>query len=181
MYDSEQFNGFVKNELDDLLFSDIWGYYVFNESDLHSSAYYYIRTYFQKRGSDNIYVRCEPNMYGKKPDIVIYDRGRPLYVLELKMFVDQERVDEAKIDKDIEKLNDFLSKIEKIKWGFFIFVYDSDYDFGISDPRLRRLGLENISVISLNMRRMEKTGRKRTRYDEWRKEFDRLRKYHNQW
>jgi hypothetical protein len=120
-------------------------------------------------------------MYGKKPDIVIYDRGRPLYILELKMFVDQERVDEAKIDKDIEKLNDFMSKIGKIKWGFFVFVYDSDYDFGISDPRLRRVGLENISVISLNMRRMEKTGRKRTRYDEWRKEFDRLRKYHNQW
>ena len=83
MYDAAQFNGFAKDELDDRLFDDLWALYVFNESDLHSAAYYYIRAYFAKRGSDNIFVRCEPQMGGKKPDIVVYDHSRPVYVLEL--------------------------------------------------------------------------------------------------
>jgi hypothetical protein len=181
MFDAGQFNGFVKNELDDLLSSDIWNYDVFNESDLHSAAYYYIRTYFQKRGGDRMFVRCEPQMHGKKPDIVVFDQTRPAYVLELKMFVEQEVIDETKIDQDLGKLNEFISKIESIKWGFFLLVYDSDDDFGISDQRLRRLGLRNISVMSVNMRRKEGTGRKRHGYDDWRAEFDRLRRHHNKW
>ena len=48
--------------LDRLLFDDIWNLDVFNESDLHSAAYFYIRTYFQKNGRSNIYVRCEPGV-----------------------------------------------------------------------------------------------------------------------
>ncbi len=181
MFDAGQFNGFVKKELDDLLFNDIWNYDVFNESDLHSATYYYIRTYFQKRRSDGMFVRCEPQMHGKKPDIVVFYQTKPAYVLELKLFVEQEVIDETKIDQDLEKLNEFISKIDSIKWGFFILVYDSDYDFGISDQRLRRMGLRNISVMSINIRRKEGTGRKRHGYDDWRANFDRLRRHHNKW
>jgi hypothetical protein len=181
VYDASQFNGFAKTELDDHLFDDLWAFYVFNESDLHSAAYYYIRTYFAKRGSDNIFVRCEPPMRGKKPDIVVYDHSRPVYVLELKMFSEPELVDEAKIDSDLAKLDEFMRSVETLKWGFFIVVYDSDDDFNISDARLRRQGLERISVIGVNLRRREGSGRRRTGYDEWRKEFDRLRSHHRKW
>lgn len=181
MYDATQFNGFAKTELDDRLFEDLWSFYIFNESDLHSAAYYYIRTYFAKRGSDNIFVRCEPQMGGKKPDIVVYDHSRPVYVLELKMFPEAELVDEIKIDSDLGKLGVFMSSVETLKWGFFIVVYDSDDDFNISDGRLRREGLEKISVIGINVRRKEGTGRRRTRYDEWRMEFNRLRAHHRKW
>ena len=59
MYDAGQFNGFVKSELDDLLFDDIWQQYIFNESDLHSAAYYYIRKYFERRGSERSRLRVE--------------------------------------------------------------------------------------------------------------------------
>ncbi|MGH9427103.1 MAG: hypothetical protein ACRD2L_12470 [Terriglobia bacterium] len=181
MYDAAQFNGFAKSELDDRLFEDIWNWDIFNESDLHSAAYYYIRTYFAKRTSDNIFVRCEPQMRGKKPDIVVYDQSRPVYVLEFKMFPEPEIIDEAKIDADLEKLDDFIRSLDSIKWGFFMIVYDSDDDFNISDPRLRRQGLEKISVIGVNLRRKEGSGRRRTGYDQWRTEFDRLRAHHKKW
>ncbi len=72
MFDSSRFNGFVKNKLPDKLLSDIWDYFIFNERDLHSSAYYYIRQYFFRRdtaSSDDVFVRCEPTMEdGRKPD-----------------------------------------------------------------------------------------------------------------
>ena len=181
MYDSVQFNGFAKSELDNHLFEDLWNLCIFNESDLHSAAYHYIRTFFAKRGSDNIFVRCEPQMRGRKPDIVIYDQSRPIYVLELKMFSEKDVVVESRIDDDLAKLNEFICSIDTLKWGFFTVVYDSDEDFNISDGRLRRQGLERISVIGINLRRTEGTGRRRTRYDEWRNEFDRLRAHHKKW
>lgn len=181
MFDSTQFNGFMRNELDDLLFHDLWSLYVFNESDLHSAAYYYIRKYFEKRRSDNIFVRCEPKLCGKKPDLVIYDRGRPTHLIELKMFPGVERVDEVRIDADLQKVADIMEAIPTIKWGFFLFVYDSDDDFGISDPKLRRRGFPKISVSPINLRRTEGTKRRRTDYDGWRKDFDRLCTQHSKW
>ena len=176
-----QFNGFAKQELDDRLLDDLWNLYIFNESDLHSAAYYYIRTYFSKRGSGNIFVRCEPQMRGKKPDIVVYDHSRPVYVLELKMFTEPEAINETKIEADLAKLDGFIRSIDSLKWGFFTVVYDSDDDFNVSDSRLRRSGLNNISVVGINLRRRESTGRRRVGYDDWRKEFDRLRTHHKKW
>src|SRR5712692_849756 len=178
MYDSAQFNGFAKNELDDLLLSDLWALFIFNESDLHSAAYYYIRTYFQKRGSDQVFVRCEPRLRGLKPDIVVYDQYHPTYLVELKMFPNPEVIDESKMDTDLEKLRRLISDISTIKWGFQIAVYYSDDVFSMSDARLRRRGYERISVSSINLRRKEETGRLRVRYDEWRGEFDKLRSRH---
>jgi len=32
------------------------------------------------------YVRCEPKLAGMRPDIVVYQRGWPIYVLEFKFF-----------------------------------------------------------------------------------------------
>ena len=181
MYDAAHFNGFAKSELDDQLFSDLWNYDVFNESDLHSAAYYYIRTYFAKRESDNIFVRCEPQLTGKKPDIVVYDNSRPVYVLEFKMFPEPESINEARIDADLDKLNDFIRSVDTLKWGFFVLVYDSDDDFKITDPKLRRQGLDNISVIGINLHRQKENGRRRTGYDQWRTEFDRLRAHDRKW
>jgi len=181
MYDSAQFNGFAKNELDDFLFNDIWNLDVFNESDLHSAAYYYIRTYFQRRGSEGMFVRCEPRLRSFKPDIVVYNNYKPAYIIELKMFTNPEMVDESKIEGDLDKLNSLMHDVETIKWGFLIVSYDHDEDFGISDARLRRRGLEKISVSSINLRRTEDTGRRRVGYDDWRASFDRLRGRHGDW
>jgi len=181
VYDSAQFNGFAKNELDDLLFSDIWGLFAFNESDLHSAAYYYVRTYFQRRGSEGMFVRCEPRLRSFKPDIVVYNNYRPEYLIELKMFSTLEMVDESKIEGDLNKLQKLIGDIESIKWGFLIIAYDHDEDFSISDARLRRRGLEKMSASSINMRRKEGTGRRRVGYDEWRAQFDKLRRRHGDW
>jgi hypothetical protein len=181
MYDAAQFNGFARNELDNLLFDDIWNHDVFNESDLHSAAYYYIRTYFQRRGSDGMFVRCEPRLRKFKPDIVVYREYRPEYLVELKMFTDLEVVVESKIQRDLAKMQTLMHEIESIKWGFFILVYDHDDHFGMSDQRLRRHGFEKMSVSSINMRRNEGSGRRRIGYDGWRTQFDRLRNRHGDW
>ena len=178
MFDSAQFNGFVRNELDNLLFHDLWAHYIFNESDLHSAAYYYIRTYFTKRGSDQIFVRCEPQIRGKRPDLAVYDDMHPIYLLELKMFAEPEIVDDNKVFADLEKLKDFIEAIPSIKWGFFLFAYDADEDFGLSDRMLRHRGFDKMSVTSINLRRKEGSGRRRTGYDDWRASFDRLRAHH---
>lgn len=178
MYDSAQFNGFAKNELDNLLFEDLWNLFIFNESDLHSATYYYIRTYFEKRGSEQVFVRCEPRLRGVRPDIVVHEQYHPTYLVELKMFPDPEIIDESKIQTDIQKLVGLISDIPTIKWGFLIAVYDSDEDFGVSDQRLRRRGIEKVSVSSINLLRSEQTGRRRVRYDEWRADFDKLRSRH---
>ena len=41
MYDAAQFNGFAKTELEDRILDDLWNLYIFNESDLHSAAYFW--------------------------------------------------------------------------------------------------------------------------------------------
>ncbi len=41
-FDAARFNGFARQYLDDLLLSDLWNYDIFNERDMHSSAYHCI-------------------------------------------------------------------------------------------------------------------------------------------
>lgn len=181
MFDSAQFNGFARNELDDLLFDDLWSLYIFNESDLHSAAYYYCRRYFEKRGSEGVFVRCEPRIRGKRPDLVVYYEKVPAYAVEIKMFAEPEIVDEKRIAADLEKLGDLMRSIPTLKYGFLLLLFDADEDFGMSDDRLRRRGFEKMSVVSMNMRRKEDSGRRRVGYDDWRAEFDSLRSGHAQW
>jgi len=182
MFDSEKFNGFIKSELDDLLYRDIANYQVFNESDLHSAAYYYIREYFYKRGSQNsedILVRCEPKMEdGSKPDIVIFKRYDPVYVVELKMYKKPDFIHSAGVEKDLEKLNSYLKKYPSMKWGFAIVVYDSDEMFKPSAYNLKKAGYEKISFSTINLRRKQDTGRRRNGYDDWRKQFDKYLERH---
>ena len=176
MFDSIKFNGFIKNELDDLLFNDIWGYYAFNETDLHSAAYYYIREYFRKRGSvnsDDIFVRCEPQMNdGTKPDIVLFRKYDPIYIIELKMFKRAEIINTQAIDNDLKKINKLMKSHDSVKWGFLIVAYDSDDMLYISDTKLKSNGYNNISFIPINLRRKEKSNRQRNGYLDWRKQFD---------
>jgi len=182
MFDSEKFNGFVKNELDDLLFSDIWNYRVFNESDLHSAAYFYSREYFSRRDSksaDSIFVRCEPVMDDfTKPDIVVFKRYDPIYIIELKMFSKTETIKEDAIEKDLDKLKAYISRYPSIKWGFLIAVYDSEYMWKPTSHILKKSGYEKISISSINLRRKEDSERRRNNYDEWRQQFDKYRDRH---
>jgi hypothetical protein len=177
-FDYDRFNGFARKSLDDFLFSDLWNHDIFNESDMHSAAYYYIREYFSKQDRDKIYVRCEPPLDGMKPDIVVYERGKPIYVLEFKCFTKPEYINETAVYYDLDKLAMVVDKFSSVRWGFFHMIYDADEPFTFSDSRLRRAGYSKISFTSINARRQEENNRRRVRYDEWRSEFDGLHKMH---
>lgn len=179
-FDAERFNGFARKSLDDLLLSDLWHHDIFNERDMHSSAYYYIRDCFRKHERDHVYVRCEPQLAGMRPDIVIYEYGKPTYVLEFKFFSKPDYINEDAVYDDLDKLADCVDAYASIKWGFFHMIYDADDQFTFSDSRLRRAGFRKTSVTAINARRKEDTGRRRTNYDEWRDEFDRLREMHRE-
>ncbi len=130
-FDFERFNGFARSSLNNFLFDDLWNHDIFNERDMHSSAYFYIRDYFRKQGRDNAYVRCEPRLSDMRPDIVIYERGKPVYVLEFKFFSKPEYVNVDAVDGDLDKLAACVDAYASIKWGFFFMIYDADemYNF----------------------------------------------------
>jgi len=177
-YNFPRFNGFARSGLDEWLLADFWNHYIFNESDMHSAAYFYIREYFMRRESHKIYVRCEPQVARMRPDIVVFDSGRPVYALEFKLFTKPDYINEESVWQDINKLSDLIDAFDSMGWGFFHMIYDCDEPFTISDARLRREGYGKVSVTTINARRREQTGRRRAQYDEWRKEFDLLQDSH---
>ena len=180
VFDFDRFNGFMRQSLDDLLLNDLWNHDIFNESDLHSAAYFYIRTYFEKSERSNIYVRCEPQLAGMKPDIVIYDRAKPIYGVEFKFFTKPDFINEKTVFKDLDKLAEIVSRFDSMKWGFFYLVHDGEESCTLSNPSLRRRGYEKISFSTVNLRRQEENGRRRNNYDEWRAEFDKLVSLHRE-
>ena len=178
-FDFARFNGFAKNSLDDFIATDLLNHDIFNERDMNASAYYYIREYFRKRKKedDNIYVRCESRLLGKNPDIVVYERGKPVYLFEFKCFPKKkDSISESAIDSDLFKIARIMKKIPSLKWGFFFVIYDADKMLNYSNHHLRKEGLSKITFIGINARRQEKTGYKRKGYDDWRTEFDNLQK-----
>lgn len=180
-FDSEKFNGFVRKELDNLLFGDLWHLDYFHERDMHAAAYVYIREYFAKHGRDNIYVRCEPTLNGKKPDIAIFDNAKPIYILEFKMRMEPDKLDEEVVYRDLDKMNSWIKAYPSIKWGFSLLIHDNDESFRPVDATLRRYGYSKISITSVNARRQEDNHRRRVGYDEWRNQFDRLKEAHKQY
>ena len=179
-FDFDRFNGFMRESLHTLLFDDLWNLDVFNESDLHSAAYFYIRKFFQQNERSNIYVRCEPRLAGMKPDIVIYDRARPIYAVEFKFSKKQNRVNERGVFKDLDKLVKVVNRFDSMKWGFFYLVHDSEESNRIPNSVLRKYGYEKISMTAINMRRNENNGRQRRNYDDWREDFDSLIAQHRE-
>jgi len=186
MFDAQRLNGFVNDELDNRLFSDIWNFCVFNESDLHSAAYFYIREYFFKRDSKSaseVIVRCEPVMEDRgRPDIVIYNKYDPIYMIELKMFkktnLIHEHNDTDVIKSDLDALKAYIAHYPTIRWGFQISVYDSEEIWKPSSYALKKAGYEKISVRTINLRRQEDNKRRRNNYDQWRKQFDKYLERH---
>lgn len=179
-FDFDRFNGFMRRGLHKLLLGDIRNLDVFNESDLHSAAYFYIRMFFQQNGRSNIYVRCEPRLAGMNPDIVIYDRARPIYAVEFKFAKKQDRVNEKGVFKDLDKLAKVVNRFKSMKWGFFYLVHDSEQSYRIPNSVLRKNGYEKISMSTINARRNEDNGRRRHNYDDWREEFDSLIAQHRE-
>lgn len=180
-FDSERFNGFVRKELDNLLFGDLWNLDYFHERDMHAAAYVYIREYFAKHGRDNIYVRCEPTMSRTKPDIAIFDNAKPIYVLEFKMLMDPDKLNEELVYRDLDKMSSLINAYPSIKWGFSLLIHDDDVSFRPVDATLKRHGYKNISITSVNARRQEVNGRRRVGYKEWRERFDSLTAAHKQY
>jgi hypothetical protein len=91
-----------------------------------------------------------------------------------------EPINENAVYYDLDKLAIIVDKFSSIKWGFFHMIYDADEPFTFSDSRLRRAGYSKISFTSINARRQEDNNRRRVRYDEWRSEFDKLQKLHQE-
>lgn len=180
-FEFERFNGFARRQLDDLLFEDLWSHDVFNERDMHAAAYHYIRDYCRKAERDSVYVRCEPFLGGMKPDIVLYERGNPIYLLEFKMFAKPDCINEDAVYADLDKLKKVVNTVPSVRWAFFHMIYDCDKPYSFSDPRLRRAGYDRISVTTINARRQEESDRRRVRYDDWRAQFDKLRTLHNEY
>jgi len=180
-FEFERFNGFARRELDDLLFEDFWNHDIFNERDMHGAAYHYIREYCRRTERDDVYVRCEPLLNGMRPDIVLYEKGDPIYLLEFKMFTKPDYINEDAVYIDLDKLKKVVTACDSVRWAFFHMIYDCDEPYSYSNSRLRRAGYENISVITMNARRKEETARRRVGYDEWRAQFDRLRTLHNEY
>jgi hypothetical protein len=179
-FDFERFNGFARRSLDDFLLNDLWNHDIFNERDMHAAAYFYIRDYFRKHERDNVYVRCEPLLARMKPDIVVYERGSPIYVLEFKFFTRPDHINEDAVYDDLDRLKQVVDSYGSVRWGFFHIIYDADDPFTFSRSRLRRAGYGKISITTINARRNEDTGRRRVRYDEWRSEFDKLKGLHRE-
>lgn len=163
VFDFDRFNGFVRSGLDNL-----------------PAAYFYIREYVAKNKRQSIYVRCEPQLAGMKPDIVINDRAKPIYAIEFKYFTKPDYINKEAMYKDLDKLREIMNGFDSTRWGFFYLVHDSEETYTFSDAMLRRLGYGKISVTTINLRRKEDTGRRRNGYDEWREEFDKLLASHRE-
>lgn len=181
VFDSDRFNGFVRKELDNLLFDDLWNLNYFHERDMHAAAYVYIRQYFAKHGRDNIYVRCEPKMGATKPDIVVFDSAKPIYILEFKMLMESDKLNEEFVYKDLDKMNVLINAYPSIKWGFSLLIHDDDESFRPVDATLRRRGNKSVSITSVNARRQEDNNRRRVGYDQWRENYDNLIAAHKQY
>lgn len=180
MSNATTFKGFMIDELElqkDFL-EDIRGLYIFNESDLHSAAWFYIKEYFSTRSArsaENIYVRSEPTMaMGRKeykPDIVVFDRIKPIYFVEIKFLKTSRNkigLDRRSVNQDLSKLQKYAKRYPDFKWGFLVCVYDADEVYEVNMNEYDR-----ISLISINLKR-NGTGRLRKNYDSWRSRFDEL-------
>ena len=180
MMDARRFNGFVKGELKIKLLKDIKDLYIFNESDLHSAAYFYIRKWFEQREHDSAYVRCEPRLNKKKPDIVVFEKKKPSYVLELAMSTKHHpmRTNKDKVTKDLKKLRQYVKRISSIRYAFLVHVHDDESLPTVPDHKLRRHDYPDISIVDLNIRKDSETKRKRRWYEEWRQDFDSLETAH---
>lgn len=179
-FDFGRFNGFMGNGLEDLLLKDLLNHDIFNESDLHSAAYFYIRSFFQLNGRSNIYVRSEPRLAGMEPDIVIFDRARPIYAVEFKFAKAQDRINEDGIFKDLDKLAKVVNRFDSMKWGFFYLVHDTEEFYELPNRELRKQGYKNISASLINARRTNNGKRRRRNYDDWREEWDYLIAQHRE-
>lgn len=185
MKDIKRFNGYIKKKLPVQIQTDFLAFRIFNERDLHSAAYHYIRDFFRKKERERIVVRCEPRLLGKKPDIVVYNNTRPYYVIEFKTFLKPDQVNRVNANavyEDIQKLEDFLQKTPS-SWAFLILVYDSPDDNvsrGLADQKLKQKGFEKISVVAINVSR-HKSGYRRAGYSKWRRQFDHLWEKHKEY
>jgi len=180
MHDAATFKGFIKDELPKRLLRDILDLYIFNESDLHSAVWFYIKEYFRNRSdrsAENIYVRSQPTITSGKgkyrPDIVVFDRIKPIYFVEIKFLKtprNQIDLDRRSIKEDLSKLKRYAKKYPDFKQGFLVCVYDADDVFEINMDEYDR-----ISLVPINLKRLI-SGRRRKNYDHWRSRFDELRK-----
>lgn len=180
MIDFQRFNGFVKEDLKEKLLEDIKERYIFNESDLHSAAWFYIRQWFSRQERDYAYVRCEPRLNKKKPDIVVFEKKKPSYVLELAMSTKRKPLKQVidKLHKDLDKLQHYGKRVSSIRYAFILHVYDDDSLISYSDQKLRRHGYTNMTIVDLNIRMNSETKSKRRWYERWRQDFDSLEAAH---
>jgi hypothetical protein len=125
-------------------------------------------------------VRCEPRLNKKKPDIVVFEKKKPSYVLELAMSTktNQKNSVENKVLKDLKKVKQYVKRVPGIRYAFLVHVYCDDSLLTFTDHKLREDGYSDISIVDLNIRMDCETKRKRRWYESWREDFDGLETAH---
>jgi len=182
----KKLSGFIRGKLKDSLTNDVLKYFVFNESDIKSAAYFYIRKYYHNLKSENsskMLIRCEPKLNNGKPDIVIFKKYNPFYIIEIKAILNPDAVcrnsEKGKVEKDLKKIKNLKKEYPSIKRGFSIVIYDSDEDpVDFSDSFLRKKNFKGISIVKINLRRND-NARKRKNYQKWRRKFEKIINKHH--
>ena len=185
--DFTKINGFVNEELGNLLLTDLYRFNVFNEGDMQACAYHHLRRFFQGNRHPNWIVRCQPFLRGGKehvralnsrgliPDVCLFYRYKPVHVIELKFFPND--FDMSMIQVDIRKLKALRKHYPSIRVCFVVFIYDSDEMFPeLTSYWRKKLALKGFCAVPINVRRKRATGRKRRDYRAWKKKWLRFTK-----
>ena len=120
---------FIHNDLKNALEKDQKNLYITSEGDLQSAVYYHIRNFLKKSNKiarrwfvqNKLTTKSRSLIY---PDIVISrlrERGKlkPYFAIELKI---TKRFERGVLRKDIKKLEKLVSRKNRFKQGFVIYV-----------------------------------------------------------
>lgn len=121
---------FIKGKLRRHIEKDLRNCLLFTEGDLHAVVYYHLRKTIRDR--PNWYVRCkmqlEKGKKGYKPDIVIFNRYCPKYVLELKFLINENfpNFPKSRLLEDYKKLKSIVNSNQSLGKACLIAVFDAD-------------------------------------------------------
>ena len=124
-----EIDDFIRKKLIKLLEEDQKNWYVSSEGDLQSAVYYHLRNFLKKSNkiARRWFVQNKLTTESKSliyPDIVISrlrEQGKlkPYFAIELKI---TKRFERSVLKKDIKKLEKLVSRKNRFKQGFVIYV-----------------------------------------------------------
>jgi hypothetical protein len=96
--------------------------------DAHSVAYHHMRRFLRDR--EDWLVRCGPKIAGVRPDLVVFNRYTPKFVLELGfcLLPDKSNFARTKAEGDRDKLHHLRGRVDTLGKGYLLMVHDSGFD-----------------------------------------------------